>query len=67
MVKHHLSPQYNFGHFVNLLFFRSEGFSEEGCHAVISESNSEERVYSCNHLTHFAVLMSYDSSTKVIK
>ena len=67
MVKHHLSPQYNFGHLVNLLFSRSEGFSEEGCHAVTSESNSEETVCSCNHLTHFAVLMDFDGSTKVIK
>ena len=57
----------NFVRFVDLLFFRSEGFSEEGCHVVTSKSNSEETVCSCNHLTHFAVLMDYDGSTKVIK
>ena len=57
----------NFVRFVDLLFFSSEGFSEEGCHVVTSKSNSEETVCSCNHLTHFAVLMDYDGSTKVIK
>ena len=45
----------------------SDSFSEEGCHVVTSKSNSEETVCSCNHLTHFAVLIDYDSSTKVIK
>ncbi|CAH3159307.1 unnamed protein product, partial [Pocillopora meandrina] len=46
---------------------RSEGFSEEGCHVVKSQSNSEETVCSCNHLTHFAVLMDYDGSLKLTK
>ncbi|CAH3160096.1 unnamed protein product [Pocillopora meandrina] len=41
----------------------SKSFSEEGCHVVTSKSNSEETVCSCNHLTHFAVLMDYDDST----
>ena len=45
----------------------SDSFSEEGCHVVISKSNSEETVCSCNHLTHFAVLIDYDGNTKVIK
>ena len=45
----------------------SDSFSEEGCHVVTSESNSEETVCNCNHLTHFTVLMDYDGSTKVIK
>ena len=45
----------------------SGSFSEEGCHVVTSKSNSEETVCSCNHLTHFAVLMDFDGSTKVIK
>ena len=45
----------------------SDSFSEEGCHVVTSESNSEETVCSCNHLTHFAVLMDYDGSTQVIQ
>ena len=45
----------------------SGSFSEEGCHVVTSKSNSEETVCSCNHLTHFAVLMDYDGSKKVTK
>ena len=53
--------------FLTLLFFMSDSFSEEGCHVVASESNSEETVCSCNHLTHFAVLMDYAGSTKVIE
>ena len=54
--------------FLPLLFFLMSGsFSEEGCHVVTSKSNSEETVCSCNHLTHFAVLMDFDGSTKVIK
>ena len=53
--------------FLPLLFFMSDSFSEEGCHVVTSKSNSEETVCSCNHLTHFAVLMDFDGSTKVIK
>ena len=58
-------------HFVSYVnftfFFMSDSFSEEGCHVVTSKSNSEETVCRCNHLTHFAVLMDYDGSTKVIK
>ncbi|RMX55995.1 hypothetical protein pdam_00016397 [Pocillopora damicornis] len=42
----------------------SKSFSEEGCHVVTSKSNSEETFCRCNHLTHFAVLMDYDGSTK---
>ena len=44
----------------------SDGFSDEGCHVVTSRSNSEETVCSCNHLTHFAVLLDYNDGTKVI-
>ena len=53
--------------FLTLLFFMSDSFSEEGCHIVTSKSNSDETVCSCNHLTHFAVLMDYDGSKKVTK
>ena len=52
--------------FFTFTFFMSDSFSEEGCHVVTSKSNSEETVCSCNHLTHFAVLMDFDGSTKVI-
>ncbi|XP_022777586.1 adhesion G protein-coupled receptor L4-like isoform X2 [Stylophora pistillata] len=43
----------------------SDGFSEEGCHLVTSERNSEETICSCNHLTHFAVLVDYNSDLKL--
>ena len=33
---------------------------------VTPKSNSEETVCSCNHLTHFAVLVDYDVSLGVI-
>ena len=33
---------------------------------VTSKSNSEETVCSCNHLTHFAVLVDYDDSLGVM-
>ncbi|XP_066023126.1 adhesion G protein-coupled receptor E3 isoform X2 [Pocillopora verrucosa] len=42
-----------------------DGFSEEGCHVDHSKSNSEETICSCNHLTHFAVLVDFSSSTKL--
>ncbi|CAH3159264.1 unnamed protein product [Pocillopora meandrina] len=41
------------------------GFSETGCHVVTSKSNSEETVCSCNHLTHFAVLLDYNGSPRL--
>ncbi|CAH3159267.1 unnamed protein product, partial [Pocillopora meandrina] len=41
----------------------SEGFSGRGCHVVASQSNTEETVCSCNHLTHFAVLLDYNGSS----
>ena len=58
IVKHHLFPKQwiILCLLLTLLFFRSEGFSEEGCHVVTSKSNSEETVCSCNHLTHFCRL-----------
>ena len=68
IVKHHLFPRrWIILCALLIYYFRSEGFSEEGCHVVKSKSNSEETVCSCNHLTHFAVLMDYDGSLKVIK
>ena len=43
-----------------------DGWSREGCHAVKSTSNAEETECSCNHLTHFAVLLDYsDANSKV--
>nr|XP_058942068.1 adhesion G-protein coupled receptor D1-like [Pocillopora verrucosa] len=41
----------------------SEGFSGRGCHVAASQSNTEETVCSCNHLTHFAVLLDYNGSS----
>ncbi|XP_022785614.1 adhesion G protein-coupled receptor L4-like [Stylophora pistillata] len=43
----------------------SDGFSEEGCHPITSERDSEETICSCNHLTHFAVLVDYNSDLKL--
>ena len=48
------------------ILFSSGGFSETGCYLVTSKSNSEETVCSCNHLTHFAVLLDYNGSPGVI-
>ena len=48
------------------IIFSSGGFSEKGCHVVTSKSNSEETVCSCNHLTHFAVLLDYNGSPGVM-
>ena len=31
-----------------------------------SKSNSEETICSCNHLTHFAVLVDFSGGTKVV-
>ncbi|CAH3165297.1 unnamed protein product [Pocillopora meandrina] len=43
----------------------SGGFSETGCYLVTWKSNSEETVCSCNHLTHFAVLLDYNGSPEL--
>ena len=48
------------------ILFSSGGFSETGCYLVTSKSNSEETVCSCNHLTHFAVLLDYNGSPGVM-
>ncbi|XP_066029388.1 adhesion G protein-coupled receptor L4-like isoform X2 [Pocillopora verrucosa] len=40
-----------------------DGFSKDGCHVVTSLSNTEETVCSCNHLTHFAVLVDYSGAS----
>ncbi|PFX17530.1 Latrophilin-like protein LAT-2 [Stylophora pistillata] len=42
-----------------------DGFSGDGCRVVQTESNSEETVCSCNHLTHFAVLVDFSSGTEL--
>ena len=47
-------------------FFSSEEFSGRGCYVVTSKSNSEETVCSCSHFSHFAVLVTYDSSPGVM-
>ncbi|XP_022785615.1 adhesion G protein-coupled receptor L4-like [Stylophora pistillata] len=43
----------------------SDGFSLKGCDLVTSERNPEETICSCNHLTHFAVLVDYNSDSKL--
>ncbi|KAJ7382480.1 hypothetical protein OS493_034641 [Desmophyllum pertusum] len=40
-----------------------DGWSGEGCHAVIS--NSEQTECSCNHMTHYAVLFDYSDSLEI--
>nr|XP_058969872.1 latrophilin-like protein LAT-2 [Pocillopora verrucosa] len=40
-----------------------DGFSKDGCHVVTSLSNTEETVCSCNHLTHFGVLVDYSGAS----
>ena len=52
--------------FFVVIFPSSEGFLGGGCHVVESESNLEETVCSCNHLTHFAVLLDYNGSSGVM-
>lgn len=37
----------------------SDGWSDEGCHEVVSKRSLEETVCSCNRLTHFAVLFDF--------
>ena len=46
--------------------FSSDGWSEEGCHVVRSKSSSGQTECSCNHMTHFAVLLDYGDDLKVI-
>ena len=36
-------------------FFSPQGFSREGCYVDPPESNSEDTVCRCNHLTHFSL------------
>ena len=45
-----------------------DGFSERWCYVVTSNNNLHEkdRVCSCNHLTHFAVLVDYNGIQGVI-
>ncbi|XP_027040098.1 adhesion G-protein coupled receptor G5-like [Pocillopora damicornis] len=44
-----------------------DGFSKDGCHVVTSLSNTEETVCSCNHLTHFGVLVDYSGASVVLR
>ena len=50
----------------HFIIFSADRFSGKGCHVVTSKSNSEESVCSCNHLTHFAVLLDYNGSLEVM-
>ena len=43
-----------------------DGWSTEGCHAVKSTSSAEETECSCNHLTHFAVLLDYSDTNSEV-
>ncbi|CAH3160104.1 unnamed protein product [Pocillopora meandrina] len=43
----------------------SDGYSERGCHVVKSKKHLPDTVCSCNHLTHFAVLVDYNGSPKL--
>ncbi|PFX26789.1 RNA-directed DNA polymerase from mobile element jockey [Stylophora pistillata] len=45
----------------------SDGFSERGCQVVASKSNSEQTVCSCNHFTHFALLVDYNRIPRLNK
>ncbi|KAL9963239.1 hypothetical protein ACROYT_G032418 [Oculina patagonica] len=42
-----------------------DGWSAEGCHAMKSASNWDETVCSCNHMTHFAVLLDYGDNLEI--
>ena len=46
--------------------FSPDGWSEEGCHVVESKSSSGQTECSCNHMTHFAVLVDYGGNIEVI-
>ena len=47
--------------------FSQDGFSKDGCHVVTSLGNSGKTICSCNHLTHFAVLVDYGSDSVVLR
>ncbi|CAH3159356.1 unnamed protein product [Pocillopora meandrina] len=40
-------------------FFSPQGFSRDGCYVDPPESNSEDTVCRCNHLTHFSLLADF--------
>ncbi|XP_020617850.1 adhesion G protein-coupled receptor L4-like isoform X2 [Orbicella faveolata] len=44
-----------------------DGWSDEGCHVVRSESSSVQTECSCNHMTHFAVLVGYGDNLEITK
>ena len=43
----------------SFFFFSPQGFSRDGCYVDPPESNSEDTVCRCNHLTHFSLLADF--------
>ena len=52
---------------VLVTFFSSpQGFSRDGCYLHPPESNSEDTVCRCNHLTHFPLLVDFSCGPEVL-
>ena len=43
----------------SFFFFSPQGFSRDGCYVDPPQSNSEDTVCRCNHLTHFSLLADF--------